>query len=99
MTQLIVLPLAVVDRVFPVDVATGDRALRSGYKSSLCPIPLASGLEFILPIEALTDPQHADLIAQLAANPDVNKRVNLAATELRREVLPSEFRAASRPAP
>ena len=69
MTQFIVLPLDVTDKLFPVSLKTNTRLRMSQKGHALEPIELESGTEFILPLEVLNDPAHAEALKMLAAQP------------------------------
>ena len=66
MTNFIVLPIAEVDKLFPVDPETKSRTRLSRDGHAICPIPLEGDQEFILPLEVLDDPAHAETLKMLA---------------------------------
>lgn len=69
MSQFIVLTFDQANKLFPVNPKTGERARLSAKGHALCPIPLEGDLEFILPVEVLNDPHHAEALKMLAAQP------------------------------
>ena len=69
MTEFIVLTLDQVDKLFPINAKNGTRQRMSAKGHALEPIPLESGTEFILPLEVLNDPHHAEALKMLAAQP------------------------------
>jgi hypothetical protein len=69
MTELIILTAEQADKLFPVDPKTGSRERLSEKGHAICPIPLEGDLEFILPVEVLDDPKHAETLKMLAAQP------------------------------
>jgi hypothetical protein len=66
MTQFIVMTAAQADKLFPVNAKTGSRERLSAVGHAICPIALEGDLEFILPLEVLDDPHHAEAIKMLA---------------------------------
>jgi hypothetical protein len=69
MSEFIVLTLEQCDKLFPIDPRTGSRMRLSEKGHAICPIPLEGDLEFILPVEVLDDPKHAETLKMLAAQP------------------------------
>jgi hypothetical protein len=66
MSELIVLTVEQADKLFPADAKTGSRERLSQAGHAICPIPLEGDLEFILPVEVLDDPKHAEALKMLA---------------------------------
>ena len=69
MTQFIVLTIDQCDKLFPANPKTGSRERLSTVGHAICPIALEGDLEFILPVEVLDDPHHAEALKMLAAQP------------------------------
>jgi hypothetical protein len=66
MSEFIVLTAEQADKLFPVNPKTGSRERLSQAGHAICPIALEGDLEFILPVEVLDDPKHAEAIKMLA---------------------------------
>ncbi len=93
MTQFIVLSLAEVDKLFPVDPKTGSRQKVTSPGQALDPIALEDGVSFILPLEILTDPKHEQALDTYKADPKI--AIDLKSPVLQRDIAPQEFKSVS----
>ena len=92
MTEFLVLSLEQVESLFPVNRITGSRGRRTSGGHAIEPIALESGIEFILPLEVLDDPKHAEFIANMKTHASEDKRLDLKAEHLKRDVSESELK-------